>query len=105
MPASIASIRKTGTWDHKANMPANWDLEFWNDSLLVSGLNSADYQTPNAIFLLDTSGQDQHRKIVETGGNSAGLAVDSMATYIMEPHFLQGPMHCTAGTAPPWLLS
>jgi hypothetical protein len=82
---------ETGTWDHKANMPANWDLEFWNDSLLVSGLNSADYQTPNAIFLLDTSGQDQHRKIVETGGNSAGLAVDSHGHLYYGTSFLTGP--------------
>lgn len=68
---------ESGEWDLKARMAGNWDLVFWNDSLLVSGLNSADYNTPNAIFVLDTSGFDQHRKIIETGGNSAGLAIDS----------------------------
>jgi len=68
---------ETGIWDHKASMAGNWDLEFWNDSLLVSGLNSADFQTPNAIYVLDTSGRNQHRMVIETGGNSAGLAVDS----------------------------
>lgn len=68
---------ETGAWNLEAHMPGNWDLEYWNDSLLISGLNSADYSTPNAIYVLDTSGQDQHRMIVATGGSSAGLAIDS----------------------------
>jgi len=67
----------SGTWSLEARMPANWDLAFWNDSILVSGLNSADFDSPNAIYVLDTSGGDQHRLIIETGGSSAGLAVDS----------------------------
>ena len=67
----------SGTWSLEARMPANWDLAFWNDFILVSGLNSADFNSPNAIYVLDTSGGDQHRLIIETGGSSAGLAVDS----------------------------
>jgi len=67
----------SGAWSLEARMPSNFDLAFWNDSILVSGLNSADYLDPNAIYVLDTSGADQHRVIVETGGSSAGLAVDS----------------------------
>ena len=82
---------ETGIWDHAASMAGNWDLEFWNDSLLVSGLNSADYQTPNAIFVLDTSGQDQHRMIIETGGSSSGLAIDSHGHLYYGTSFPAGP--------------
>jgi len=67
----------SGEWSLQAKMASNWDLAFWNDSILVSGLNNADYNTPSAIFVLDTSGANQHRKLIETGGSSAGLAVDS----------------------------
>ena len=67
----------SGAWSLEARMPSNWDLAFWNDSILVSGLNSADFNSPNAIYVLDTSGADQHRVIIETEGSSAGLAVDS----------------------------
>lgn len=81
---------ESGEWDLKARMAANWDLVFWNDSLLVSGLNSTDYNTPNAIFVLDTSGQDLHRKIIETGGNSAGLAIDSHGNLYYGTSYLTG---------------
>lgn len=81
---------ESGLWEHKANMASNWDLEFWNDSLLVSGLNSADYNAPNAIYVLDTSGQDLHRKIIETGGSSAGLATDSHGNLYYGTSFLAG---------------
>ncbi len=67
----------SGVWSLEARMASNWDLAFWNDSILVSGLNDADFSTPNAIFVLDTSGGDHHRAIIETEGSSAGLAVDS----------------------------
>lgn len=81
---------ETGIWDHKASMASNWDLDFWNDSILVSGLNSADYNAPNAIFVLDTSGQNLHRRIIETGGNSAGLAIDSHGNLYYGTSFLSG---------------
>ncbi len=83
---------ESGAWSLEARMPSNWDLVFWNDSILVSGLNSADYNNPNAIYVLDTSGADQHRVIVETGGSTAGLAVDSHgnlyygSSYFMDPN-------------------
>ncbi|MCK5067644.1 MAG: DUF4465 domain-containing protein [Bacteroidales bacterium] len=82
---------ETGVWDLKAKMASNWDLVFWNDSILVSGLNSADYNEPNAIFVLDTSGLDRHRKIIETGGNSAGLAIDSHGNLYYGTSSLTGP--------------
>ncbi len=68
----------TGVWKQMAMMPSNWDLVFWNDQVLVSGLNSADFLTPSGIFLLDTTGANAHRKIVEVGGSSAGIAVDAL---------------------------
>ncbi|TFH27728.1 MAG: DUF4465 domain-containing protein [Bacteroidia bacterium] len=82
---------ETGVWELKAKMAANWDLAFWNDSLLVSGLNSTDYNEPNGIFILDSSGFDQHRKVIETGGNSAGMAVDSHGNLYYGTSFLSGP--------------
>jgi hypothetical protein len=89
--ARIYSIDpETGVWDLKAKMASNWDLDFWNDSILVSGLNSADYNAPNAIFVLDTSGLNQHRAIVETGGNSAGLAIDSDGNLYYGTSYLAG---------------
>ncbi len=66
----------TGAWELKAMMPSSHDLAFWNDLILVSGLNSADLMTPNAVFILDTTGSNQHRKIVDVGGSMAGMAVD-----------------------------
>ncbi|MDX2430593.1 MAG: hypothetical protein QNK35_06655 [Bacteroides sp.] len=66
----------SGVWKQMAKMPSNWDLVFWKAHVLVSGLNSADFMTPSGIFLLDTMGANSHRKIVEVGGSSAGIAVD-----------------------------
>ncbi len=89
--ARIYAIDVTsGRWNLMARMASNWDLAFWNDSILVSGLNSPDYNTPNAIYVLDTSGLDHHRKIIETGGNSAGLAVDSHGNLYFGTSFLSG---------------
>lgn len=66
----------SGLWKEMAMMPSNWDLVFWDDQILVSGLNSADFNTPSGVYLLDTTGQNQHRKIVHVGGSSAGIALD-----------------------------
>jgi len=68
---------ESGLWDLKARFPKNFELAYWNDSLLVSGINSASPEDPNGIFLLDTTGQDLHRILIETGGYSSGLAIDS----------------------------
>ncbi len=68
---------ESGLWTLKAKFPGNYDLIFWKECILVSGLNSATWGDPNGIYLLDTSGMDQHRLIVEVGGNSAGMAIDS----------------------------
>ena len=68
-----------GAWELQALFPGNMDLEFWNDSILVSGLNSTSWDTPNGIYLLDTSGNNQHRKIIDVGGYSSGMAMDAGA--------------------------
>ncbi len=84
----------SGEWKLVARFPGNFDLIFWNDTILVSGLNSTSWSDPNGIFVLDTSGVDQHRKIIDVGGNSAGMAIDSMGhfyygtSYSMDPNAL-----------------
>ncbi|MCK4855611.1 MAG: hypothetical protein KAT31_15135, partial [Bacteroidales bacterium] len=84
---------ESGEWHLEATLGSNIDLVWWNDSILVSGLNSS-WGAPGSIFVLDTSGQDNHRKIIETGGYAAGLAVDTMGgvyygtSYDMEPNVL-----------------
>ncbi|MCK5693208.1 MAG: T9SS type A sorting domain-containing protein [Bacteroidales bacterium] len=85
---------ESGEWELEAIFPANMDLEFWNDSILVSGLNSSSWDAPAAIFVLDTSGANEHRRIIEPGGYSAGLAVDQQGnlyygtSYPMDPNGL-----------------
>jgi len=68
---------ETGSWALKAQLTANFDLEFIDGQILVSGLNSANWGDPNFIFLLDISGNNNHRKIIETGGNPAGFSVSA----------------------------
>ncbi|MEN8202089.1 MAG: DUF4465 domain-containing protein [Bacteroidota bacterium] len=83
---------ESGAWSLKAKFPGNYDLIFWKDSILVSGLNSSTWGDPNGIFVLDTSGMDQHRLILEVGGNSAGMALDTLknlyygTSYSMDPN-------------------
>ena len=67
----------TGKWTHMATMAGNFDLEFSGNNAFVSGLNSTDWSDPTCIWLLDTSGGNNHDLIVEMGGNSAGLAFDN----------------------------
>ncbi|MDD4848337.1 MAG: T9SS type A sorting domain-containing protein [Bacteroidales bacterium] len=64
---------ETGEWLQRAAFSANFDMEFWNDQLLVSFVN----ESGAAISLLDVSGNNQHRNIIEVSGYSAGLAVDA----------------------------
>ncbi len=76
-------------WNFVANFPANHDLILLNEHILVSGLNSDDWNQPSSVFLLDTTGSDMHRKIIEVGGSTAGLAADAQgnvyyATYYFE---------------------
>ncbi|WDP90897.1 MAG: VPLPA-CTERM sorting domain-containing protein [Desulfobacter sp.] len=67
----------TGTWTQMATMAGNFDMDFSNGNAYVSGLNSTDWSDPTSIWRLDTSGADNHDKIVEMSGNSAGLAFDA----------------------------
>lgn len=81
----------TGNWDMVAAFPALMDLQFWGDHILVSGLNSTNWGTPNGIFLLDTTDTNNHRKIIETGGSSAGFSTDSQGNiYFATSFFTSG---------------
>jgi len=64
-----------GTWSQVGTLPGNFDLEFLNESILVSALDTSDTETPVSIYSLDTTGENNHREIIELKGNSAGLAV------------------------------
>lgn len=66
----------SGVWTHKASMAGNMDLEFFGNTAYISGLNSSNWEDPNCIWKLDTSGSDNHDKLIELTGNSAGLGVD-----------------------------
>jgi hypothetical protein len=85
---------ESGKWEHKATFPGNWDLVFWKDSILVSGLNSSSWDDPAAVFVLDTTGANKHRRIIEPGGYSAGIALDGYdnlyygTSYAMDPNAL-----------------
>lgn len=85
---------ESGLWEHQATFPASMDLVFWKDSILVSGLNSASWDAPAAVFILDTTGADNHRRIIEPGGYSAGMALDDLdnlyygTAYAMDPNAL-----------------
>lgn len=82
---------ESGVWTLKARFPGNYDLIFWKDSILVSGLNSATWGDPNGIYLLDTSGMDQHRLVVEVGGNSAGMAIDTLNNLYYGTYYSMDP--------------
>jgi len=81
----------TGEWNLAARFPGNFDLVFWNDSLLVSGLNSALWSDPSGIWVLDTTGADLHRSLVETGGNAAGLEVAENGDLYYATSVIGGP--------------
>ena len=85
---------ETGDWSLEALLGSNIDMVWWKNSILVSGLNSTNWADPGSIFVLDTSGQNTHRKIIETGGYAAGLALDTLGnlyygtSYSMDPNVL-----------------
>ena len=85
---------ESGQWKLEAVFPGNMDLVFWKDSILVSGLNSTSWDAPAGVFVLDTSGANEHRRIIEPGGYSAGIAVDEQnnlyygTSYAMDPNVL-----------------
>lgn len=75
-----ADFSQTDEKVHQATLPGNYEAEFASiagqDTLLVAGLNSSDWMDPHAIWLLDTSGSNNHDMLVELGGWSVGFAVD-----------------------------
>jgi hypothetical protein len=67
----------SSTWTQKATLGGNFDLEWSGSNAYVSGLNGEPWGN-SAVWLLDTSGSNSHTQTALTGGNSAGLAFDSM---------------------------
>jgi len=82
----IYTVPMSGDFDvadekvHQATLTGNYDAEFASiggqDRILVAGTDSTDWADPHCIWLLDTSGADDHDKLVELGGWSVGMAVD-----------------------------
>ena len=70
----IYQVDRAGTWTHIATLAGNFDLEFAGNNPFVSGLHD---ESGNAIWLLDTTGANNHDKLIEIGGYSAGLGVDT----------------------------
>lgn len=66
----------TGEWILLTHFTASFDMVEYDGHLLVSGLNSNNWGDPNAVFLVDDSGNDDHRKIIDIGGYAAGIASD-----------------------------
>lgn len=81
---------EAGTWDLKALMPGNFDLEFLSNKVIVSGLNSSDNSNPTSIFVLETNGTNNHQQIIEIGGFSSGLATDSDGNIYYATSFIDG---------------
>ncbi len=67
---------ESGDWTLKAKLGGNFDLDFRDDKVLVTGLNSADWSSPNSVWLLDETGANNHKKIIEISGNSSGITLD-----------------------------
>ncbi|MBN1435623.1 MAG: PEP-CTERM sorting domain-containing protein [Sedimentisphaerales bacterium] len=67
----------TQSWAYKATMAGNFEMEFSGGNAYVTGLNSTSWLDPTSIWLLDTSGSNDHDCIAAIGGYSAGFAFDS----------------------------
>ncbi len=70
----------TGTWTHVATFPGNFDMEIADGNYYVSGLNTEGWDgvnDVNCISLLDQTGNNKHKKLIEIGGNSTGLSIDT----------------------------
>ena len=78
----------TGIWELEAQLSGNFDLEFMNGKILVSGLNSSDWEDPTCIFILDTTGANNHQKVIDIGGSSAGLATDTCGNVYYGTYFV-----------------
>jgi hypothetical protein len=64
---------ETGVWHQKATLTGNFDMEIFNGHLIVDG---AIYGEENVFYLLDTTGSNNHRPIIQAVGSSAGFSMD-----------------------------
>ncbi len=65
---------ETGQWEFIAALTGNFDMEIIDGHLLVNGII---YGEGDLIYLLDPTGENNHRVIIEMYGNSAGIASDA----------------------------
>lgn len=77
----IYQVSPNGTWDLKAMLRGNCDLNFYGNDILVSALDSNNWNDPNKILKLDTTGADNHQTIINADGNSAGFGMSSDGLY------------------------
>lgn len=78
----------TGEWLHVASSSGNFDLAYRQGQALFTGLNSSNWEDPTSVFILDESGNNQHQKLIEVGGSSAGLATDAEGNVYYGTYFL-----------------
>jgi len=80
----------SGTWNYRATMAGNFEIEFSGGNPYVSGLNSTNWSDPSSIWLLDVSGGDNHDLIVSIGGYSAGLGFDDLGNLYYATNGISG---------------
>lgn len=64
---------ESGVWTQKASVTANFDMEFLGNHQLIACMDGFT----TVISLLDVSGNNQHRNIIEVAGYVAGFAIDT----------------------------
>lgn len=74
-------------WEQKAVLAGNFGMDDRGEDLFVSGLGAGTYGDPNCIWKLDETGANNHLKVIETGGSSAGLAIDEEGNVYYATYF------------------
>jgi hypothetical protein len=99
----IYQVDSSGVWTHRATLTGNYDLEFFGGDAYVSGNPGATalpFTPANTIYLLDTSGANNHDVLAEIGGYSAGFGIDDSGDLYFGTYYLDddgdglGPGDC-----------
>ncbi len=73
----VTGLDSAPAWNHVATLASNYELAFSGGAAYVSGPNSTIFGADNAIWQLDTSGNNNHTLIASVGGFAAGIAFDA----------------------------